>query len=402
MHFGLYSVAARHEWVRYREKLDADTYQRYFDHFTADAFDARAWARTAKSTGMKYVVFTTKHHEGFSLWDTKQTDFSAPHSPANRDLVAEMVAACRAEGLRVGLYYSLIDWHHPDFPLDALHPDWDRAGGAESPIADGAAYVSYLHAQVAELLDLFDPDILWFDFSYGDDVAVRGKSAEFWRSTELRELVRARSPHVLINDRLGLPDADFLTPEEVQPDAASMATTPVWEACRTLNGSWGYAPDFQNWLDARQVVRTLIDSVSKGGNLLLNVGPDGRGGLEPRARDLLEEVGEWTRLHGASIYGAGASSIVAPPGCRITQNGTRVFVHVLDWPTGHLVLSELPGRLRFASFLHDNREVEFVVESAHQSVPHEQHAGPAGSTVLRLPLRQPEVAVPVIELDLEW
>lgn len=402
VHYGLYSLAARHEWVRHNEKLSDAAYQRYADHFTADRLDARAWAAAAHAAGMRYAVLTTKHHDGFCLWDSALTDFTAVNTPAGRDLVREYVDACREVGIRVGLYYSLIDWHHPDFPLDGLHPDWDpETAEALNGGRDGAAYVEYLHAQVAELQRMFAPDLLWFDFSYpGDALVVGGKGADFWRSTELVAAIRRRQPDIVLNDRLDLPaSADFATPEEVQPNAALDS---LWEACRTVNGSFGYAPGYGDWLDAGQAIRLLIDAVAKNGNLLLNIGPTGRGEFEPRARGLLSEVGDWMQLHQDTVRCAGPSAIPAPTGCAVTQRGSRIFVHVVGgWPTGHLVLRGLPRPLRYASFVHDAAEVRFFeVDATPLRVPHEQAAGPAGSTVLTLPLRRPDVAVPVIELEL--
>lgn len=401
IHFGLYSVAGRHEWVQNYESIGESDYRVYFEHFTADRFDASTWARTAKAAGMEYVVLTSKHHEGFCLWDSEYTDYSAPQSPAGRDLVEELVAACRSEGLRIGLYYSLLDWHHPDFPLDGFHPDWKNRSTSEP--RDGEGYVSYLHAQVEELIVRFGPDILWFDFSYpGDSVVEQGKGADFWQSERLLARITELAPDMLVNDRLDVPGSeDFITPEEVQPSRDIVnGDLQLWEACRTLNGSWGYAPTYQNWLDAGQVLRLLIDSVSKGGNLLLNVGPTGRGDIEKRAALLLGEVGEWMDVHESSIRGAGVSSILAPEGCRLTERDGRVFVHVFDWPTGHLVLRGLPAPLAFARFVHDGVEVRHeVIGDVSDLAPHVVLAGPAGSTVLKLPIVRPDVLIPVIELD---
>lgn len=405
VHYGLYSLAARHEWIRHNDHLSDAHYQRYFDHFRADRYDPSAWAAQARRAGMRYAVLTSKHHDGFCLWDSELTEFKATNTPAKRDLVADFVEAFRAEGLAVGLYHSLIDWHHPDFPLDGLHPLW-TAETAEHMNSGrtGTAYVRYLHGQVRELIERFSPELLWFDFAYPDQRFVaNGKGREFFHSEELVALIKSLDESILINDRLDLPSsADFVTPEEVQPLCGLPGQ--VWEACRTLNGSWGYAPGYQQWLDAPQVVRLLIDSVSKGGNLLLNVGPTARGDIEPRATTLLAELGRWTDLHGEAIYGATPSGIPAPAGCLLTQNGSRVFVHVVGgWPAGHLVLPQLPAALRYASFLHDGAEVQHsVVGDKPCTVPHQVPPAPDGSTVLTVPLSRPDVAVPVIELDLSW
>jgi alpha-L-fucosidase len=348
---------------------------------------------------MRYAVLTSKHHEGFCLWDSEHTDFKSTNTPARRDLVAEFVDAFRSEGLRVGLYHSLIDWHHPDFPIDGLHPRWTSEEEVARSERDGSAYVDYLHAQTAELVERFRPDIMWFDFSYGGGHVARGKGAEFWRSSDLEATVRRLQPEILINDRLDLPgSADFVTPEEVQPDA--LLTGTLWEACRTLNGSWGYAPGFQDWMDAGQVIRLLLDCTASGGNLLLNVGPDGRGAMEPRAALLLDQVGGWLDLHHEAVFGARASAVPPPQDCRITQCGDRVFVHVVGgWPTAHLVLPRLPVPPSFARFLHDGSEVPVELVPDREVWSHAVPIGPPGATVLRLPRRRPEVEVPVIELD---
>jgi alpha-L-fucosidase len=396
VHWGLYSLAARHEWVQQRERLSKAEYQRYFDNFRADRFNPRQWARDAKAAGMRYAVLTTKHHDGFCLWDSELTDFKATNTPAQRDLVAEFVAEFRAEGLRVGLYHSLLDWHHPDFTIDGWHPQW--SDNADNTGRDMDRYVAYLHGQVRELVTAHQPDVLWLDFSYADDHRVTvGKGSADWHADALVDMVRELSPHTLLNDRLDLPGSeDFATAEEASPHSGNQVP---WEACRTLNGSWGYAPGFQEWLDPGQVVRILVDCVSKGGNLLLNVGPDGRGAFEPRAQELLAAVGAWTTVHADAIYGAGgAPELVPPPDCRLTRSGKRLFVHIFSWQAGTLVCQGLS--VRYASFLHDGAEVQFSLVDEEGNLPHLSNAGPPGSLVLHLPARRPDVLVPVIELVL--
>ena len=402
VHWGTYAVAGRHEWVKYYEKLPEAHYRKYFEQFRADRYDPRAWAAAARAAGMRYAVLTTKHHEGFCLWDTELTDYKSTNAPVGRDLVAEFVDAFRNEGLKVGFYYSLLDWHHPDFRIDGLHPRWDAAAGFEKLNAgrDMSRYVDYLHGQVRELVTRFDPDILWFDFSYADDRrAVIGKGRADWQAEKLVAMIRELSPEILLNDRLDYPEsADFGTPEETAPH--DLVPKP-WEACRTMNGSWGYAPGYQQWMSPAQVVQVLVDGVSKGGNLLLNVGPNARGDLEPKARDLLRAVGEWTELHAESIYGAGpATGFAAPPDARLTRRGNRLYVHLFNWPAGHLVLDGLGDRVEFASFVHDGREVPMTVVGDDSRPGHMRVDGPDGGLILTLPMTRPDVLVPVIALDL--
>jgi alpha-L-fucosidase len=404
VHWGLYALPARHEWVKQRERLTDARYRRYFDRFDPDLYDPVRWARDAKAAGMKYAVLTTKHHEGFCLWDSALTDYKAPNTPAGRDLLRPFVDACRAEGLRVGFYHSLIDWHHPDFPVDGLHPQRDDAEArAANTGRDMTRYTDYLHGQVRELLTGYGPiDIIWFDFSYPDHPG-GGKGRDDWRSEELLALARELQPGILVNDRLDLPDAgDITTPEQYQPRAwPTTGSRPVvWEACQTLNGSWGYDRDNLDWKPPELLVRMLVDAVSKGGNLLLNVGPNGRGEFEPRARRTLAELGEWTRLHGRAITGATASDLTPPPDCRFTRRGDRLYLHLFAWPFRHVHLDGLADRVAYAQFLHDASEVAMIVNDPTQRAQNTTMAGQAGTLTLQLPVQRPDVLVPVIELFL--
>jgi alpha-L-fucosidase len=388
VHWGLYSLAARHEWVKNRERMTDERYQRYFERFDPDLYDPRAWARSAKAAGMRYVVLTTKHHDGFCLWDSALTAYKVTNTPYGRDLVEPFVAACRAEGLKVGFYHSLIDWHHPEFPIDGLHPQRDEPDPRPRDIA---VYREYLHGQVRELLTGFGTiDYLFFDFSYaGRPNTWGGKGAEDWGAEELLAMVRELQPDILVNDRTGLP-GDFVTPEQYQPSGPMRA---AWEACQTLNGSWGYDRDNVDYKSPELLVRMLVDGVSKDGNLLLNVGPTGRGLIDPEAETRLAAIGEWMRLHERSIRGCGASSYDAPIDCRYTQNGDRLYLHLFSWPFKHVHLPGLAGKVRYAQLLSDGSEIRL----AENTRPGAQ---PPGTLTLELPVRRPEVAVPVIELFL--
>jgi alpha-L-fucosidase len=403
LHWGLYSVAGRHEWVKNRERMSDERYDTYLRYFTADRFDADALADLAYRAGMRYAVLTAKHHEGFCLWDSAFTDYKATNTPAARDLVAEFVAAFRKRGLKVGLYYSLLDWRHPHFTIDGYHPQFDRTDPDQNARRDMAIYRTYMHGQVNELVERFHPDVLWFDFSYPSEVhGAPGKGQDDWGSADLVDEIRKLDPFVLINDRLGLAEgADFVTPEEVAPSIAESkwAGDVPWEACRTLNGSWGYAPQFSSWLDAGQVVRLLADAVSRGGNLLLNIGPTARGQIEPKACRLIEEVGGWMADHQVAIYGADRANIPAPVDCRVTRVGDRWYVHVFAWPSGQIELTNLPGELEFARFVHDGVEIEFDATPADAPFnAHDHMTPPPGAVTLKLPRQQPDVLLPTVEL----
>jgi alpha-L-fucosidase len=409
VHFGLYALPARHEWVKNLERLTDADYQPYFDHFDPDLYDARAWARAARQAGMRYAVLTTKHHEGFCLWDSAESDYTVAGTPYGKDLVGPFVEACRTEGLGVGFYHSLIDWHHPGFPVDTVHPQRDDLD-ARAEKRDMASYVDYLHAQVRELLTRYGPiDIMWFDFSYpgrpyDDGTPDGGKGRDDWRSEELLAMVRELQPGILVNDRLDLPgQSDFLTPEQYQPSGPMTRDgEPVaWEACQTLNGSWGYDRDNLDWKPPELLVRMLVDSVSKDGNLLLNVGPTGRGEFDPRALDTLAQVGEWMRLHSRSVYGCGPSALEAPADCRFTTRGDRLYLHLFSWPLKHLHLPGMSGKVRYAQLLHDASEVRRTMADPSQPAQNTTMGGLAeGTLTLHLPIQRPDVLVPVVELFL--
>jgi len=393
IHWGIYSSAARHEWVKNRERLTDAQYQRYFDHFDPDLYDPREWAKVAKNAGMRYAVITTKHHDGFCLWDSKLTDYKAPNTPARRDLLRPFVEAFRAEGFKIGFYHSLIDWHHPEFPIDGLHPQRnDLAFREREKHRDIRRYAEYLHGQVRELLTEFGKiDILWLDFSYSqrDWGWSKGKGKDDWQSEKLIAMVRELQPQILINNRAEV-EGDFVTPEQVQPRGwiEMNGRRVVWEACQTLNGSWGYDRDNLNWKSPDLLLRMLVDSVSKGGNLLLNVGPTARGEFDPRARSILERIGQWMRAHGRAIYGCTQSDYVAPPDCRYTQRGDRLYLHVFAWPFREIVLPGLKVKVAYAQFLHDASEVALADDAGD-------------GAVLTVPIQPPDVDVPVIELFLK-
>jgi alpha-L-fucosidase len=407
VHWGIYSVAGRHEWVQSRERLGAEQYRPYLEHFVPDLYDPAAWAREAWNAGMRYAVLTSKHHDGFCLWDTDETDYSAPRSAAGLDVVRSFLGAFRDRGLGVGLYHSLLDWHHPEFPIDGHHPqrsDPEPAAGSR----DVTRYAAYLHAQVRELLTRYgDIDVMWFDFSYAHDKLdgrpiAGGKGSVEWQAERLLRTVRQLQPHILVNDRLGIP-GDFITPEQYQPAGPMTAggRRVLWEGCQTLNGSWGYDRDNLDWKPVEMLVKQLVDTVSKDGNLLLNVGPNARGEFDPRSLATLRGIGEWMRLHARAIHGAGPADFVPPPDCRYTRRGNRLYLHVFSWPFGHVHLPGLAGLVDYAQFMHDGSEVERVSYDPDQVGYGVYMKPPTPETLtLRLPIQRPGVVVPVIELFL--
>ncbi len=416
IHWGLYALPARHEWIKSREMITEEHYDLYFEHFNPDLYDAREWARQAKAAGMKYAVMTTKHHEGFCMFDSAFTDYKAPNTPAGRDLVREYVDAFRAEGLRVGFYYSLIDWHHPDFPIDMLHPRRDDADAlAQNEGRDIKRYAEYMRNQVRELLTNYGKiDILWFDFSYssskgtGDKAWMKGKGKEDWEAEALLKMARELQPGIIIDNRTEI-EQDLWTPEQYQPQEwirhAETGELLTWEACQTLSGAWGYHRDEQTWKSPEMLIRMLVNTVSLGGNLLMNVGPTARGYLDARAEAALKVYADWMKVNSRSIYNCTMADqeflSSLPRDCRFTQSsdGRRLYLHLYAYPFAHIQLNGLAGKVKYAQFLHDASEIKFTEGAVH----HFRYGAAKAESllVLEIPPVKPPVLVPVIELFLK-
>ncbi len=410
IHWGLYALPARHEWIKQFEEISDEAYDKYYRYFNPDLYDPEQWAEAAANAGMKYMVVTSKHHDGFCLWDSKLTDYKSTNTPCGKDLLTPMMAAFKAKGLRLGTYHSIIDWHHPQFPIDDLHsmrnhPDREKLNKSR----DITKYAEYLHGQTAELLDLYDLDIMWFDFSYpagkhGWPDGWIGKGKDDWQSEKLLAYIRKHKPNILLNDRLDLDEGwDLKTPEQYQPRAwLHVDGEPVvWEACQTFSGSWGYHRDEASWKSVEQLVQMLIDTVSNGGNLLLNVGPTGRGEFDARALDRLAGMGRWMHHHSRSIYGCTQSKFSPPVDCRFTQNGKKLYLHLFAYPFKHVHLDGLAGKVDYAQFLHDASEVKMIEVDPNAVAQNTSMAGEAGVLTLELPVTKPDVTVPVIELFLK-
>lgn len=369
IHWGLYSIPARGEWLRTNERLTIEEYQPFFEEFNPIYYNPREWAKAAKAAGQKYAVLTAKHHDGFCLFDSQLTEYKAANTPAGRDLIKEYVEAFRAEGIKVGLYYSIIDWHHPHFPKygDRYHPMRDNEEYKEEEV-DFSQYLAYFHGQVKELLTNYGKiDILWFDFSYDD------MTGEKWEATKLMEMIRELQPEILIDNRLGgniklaQPEVyagDFYSPEQIIPVGGiiNKDNKPIpWEACITLNDHWGYHAKDLNYKSPKQVIRTLVECVSKGGNLLLNVGPNAKGEIPEQSLDILQAVGKWIRQNGESIHGCTSANLPKPEWGRYTQKENYLYAHVFDRGIGPIYFQGLKGRIKKARLLADGSELKVEV-----------------------------------------
>ncbi len=410
IHWGLYAQAARHEWVKKRERITNEDYQKYFEVFNPDLYNPREWARMAKAAGMKYGVITSKHHEGFCLFDSKVTDYKATKTPAARDLLKEWVDAFRAEGLGVGFYYSLIDWHHPHYTVDRNHPQSANTDEEYDKLNQGrdmSIYRQYLKDQVRELLTHYGKiDIIWLDFSFPGDKHGKGRSD--WDSENLLKMVRGLQPQIIVNDRLDLMDVeggwDFRSPEQFKPrEWVTMNGKKVpWETCQTFSGSWGYYRDETTWKNTKQLLVLLIETVSKGGNLLLNVGPTARGTFDSRAQESLKSIGSWMQGNSSSIYGC----TQAPPEFKIPEQSLltynaktrRLYLHLLDWPMGQIVLEGFADKVKYAQLLHDASEVRMSVRRQTTWIKEDARIN---DLVLSLPIVKPNVEIPVVELLLK-
>lgn len=407
IHWGLYSLPARHEWVRNYERITNEEYQKYFDNFNPDMYNPREWARIAKAAGMKYAVITTKHHEGFCLFDSKFTDYKSVNTACGKDLLKEWVEAFHAEGLKIGFYYSLIDWHHPDFTVDNNHPlrTTDKTKLAElNKGRDMNKYREYLHNQVRELLTNYGKvDLLWFDFSYP---GLGGKDHNDWDSEKLIKMVRLLQPGILVNDRLDLKADestwDFTTPEQFKvskwPEVNGKQVP--WETCQTFSGSWGYYRDEKTWKSTQQLLVLLIESVGKGGNLLLNVGPTARGVFDERAEQALNNMGQWMKWNNRSIYGCtqAPAEFKVPENSILTYNQKtkRLYIHLLEYPLQNFNLPDYKGKVKYAQFLHDGSEIKITAKEGHWLKEEEN----PNDLNVSLPVLKPNVEIPVIELIL--
>ncbi len=409
IHWGTYSLAGRHEWVKKRERIDDETYQQYFDHFNPDLYNPKEWAKLAKVAGMKYAVIGSKHHEGFTLFDSKYTEYKVTNTPYGKDALKEWVEAFRAEGLKIGFYYSLIDWHHPEYTIDRIHSKSMETQAEYDELnkdRDMSVYRQYLKNQVTEILTNYGKvDILWLDYSFPGEF---GKGRDDWGSIELIKHVRKLQPEIIVNDRLDLKEYwggwDFTTPEQfkVKEWPTYDGKRIPWETCQTFSGSWGYYRDELTWKDKKQLLVLLIESVSKGGNLLLNVGPTARGNIDYRAQELLSQMGDWMKYNSRAIYGCtqAPDSFEAPANSLLTYNPTtnRLYIHLLDYPLQNFTLPGMEGKIDYVQFLHDASEIKIAPLKGHHM---EDEAIAATDVNILLPVNKPPIEIPVIEVFLK-
>ena len=401
IHWGLYAIPAGEwngktvpwisEWIMHSADIPVAEYEALATRFNPTKYDPDRWARIAKDAGMKYVVITSKHHDGFCLFDTKTTDWDVVDaSPWNKDLLAPLAEACRREGLHFCTYYSIMDWHHPA-------QGRGEKGYNPTVIREGrkAEYVADMKQQLQELLSSCDPDVLWFD----------GEWPDWWTEEDGRDLydyLRSLKPSIIVNNRVGKGrkgmqgfnkgdreySGDFGTPEQEIPSTGFPGVD--WESCMTMNGSWGYKKSDQDWKSAETLIRNIVDTASKGGNYLLNVGPTAEGEIPPESIERLAAVGRWMRANGEAIYGTTASPVEAPAWGRFTAkrvgDAEVLYAHVFDWPAGGTITVPWPeGPLPRCTLLADGQTL------AAQRTPE--------GVAISLPEVQPDPVATVIRIE---
>ena len=392
VHVGLYSIpggecgklAGSHEWIRNNARIPHEEYIRLAGQFNPVALDADAIVRMARDAGQKYVVVTTKHHEGFSLFDSAVSTYDAIATPYRRDIMRAFAEACRRHDMKLGWYYSIMDWYHPDY---LPRRDWELRDASG---ADHARYVRFMHAQLTELLTHYgDVAVMWFD----------GQWENTWNHAlgqATYDLCRRLQPRVIVNNRVDVKPpqgndrvqgggmaGDYSTPELEIP--ARGLPGQDWESCMTMNDNWGYAKDDNNWKSPGTLIGLLVEAASKGGNLLLNIGPMGDGRVPQPSVDSLAAIGRWMRVNGDAIY-ASRASMVDTPACRTTTQGRVVNVFIERWVPGDLLLPGLQGAPRRAWLMAD-RGTTLPVQ-----------ATPEGA-VLTLPARPPDATCSVVRVE---
>lgn len=402
IHWGIYAVPAGEwngksgygEWIRTSAEIPLNTYDRFRTEFNPVGFDADAWVKMARDAGMKYIVITSKHHDGFCMFDTKQTDFNIMTTPFKRDPMKELAEACKKYGLKFCFYHSIMDWHHPDY---LPRRDWEKDRSAEG--ADYKRYVQYMKAQLKELLTNYgNIGVVWFD----------GEWESTWNETygkEIYKYVRSLQPDIIVNNRVGAGrldmegltrqgafGGDFGTPEQQIPATGLPGLD--WETCMTMNDHWGYNKADKNFKSAKEILQMLADIASKGGNYLLNVGPTALGTIPEESIGRLDSVGKWMMINGESIYGTTASPFPALDWGRCTRKETKgettLYLHVFNWPDdGKLKLSGLLNTTEKAYMLTDPKENPLAVERMEDAL------------IISLPSTPPDPVNSVVVLHLK-
>ncbi len=404
IHWGLYAVPAGEykgkrskgtgEWIQSWANIPREDYEQFTKQFNPAKFNAADWVRAAKDAGMQYLVITSKHHDGFSLFDSKVSNYDIVDStPFRKDPMAALSRECRRQGVHFCFYYSIMDWHHPSQYVDAPGKNRTAGDGQNKILPDQRdAYIQYMKTQLKELVTQYDPDVLWFD----------GEWTDWWTEQDGKDLynyIRSLKPSIIVNNRVGKGRqgmqglnkgpgyaGDFGTPEQEIPSTGLPGVD--WESCMTMNNTWGFVSYDQNWKSAQTLIRNLVDIASKGGNYLLNVGPTAQGVIPEASVTRLREIGRWMKVNGEAIYGTGPSPFKSPVWGRATQKGNRLYLAVFNWPDGQLSVPALKNKVRRAYLLSDpGKDLKVDQET--------------GSISIRLPEAAPDPTASVLALELD-
>jgi alpha-L-fucosidase len=345
IHWGLYSILGRGEWAMVIEDIPVGEYQQLAQQFHPPTGAPRAWAKLARQAGMKYMVMTTKHHDGFCLFASKETTYNAALQGPGRDLVTEYAEAVRAEGLRVGFYFSLMDWHDPDWWRCKTDPE------ARS------RFVTRVHSEIRQLMTGYGKiDEFWYDGAFPLD-------AEGWRSHELNAMILELQPEIVINNRNWLA-GDFSTPEQ-SLDAAKGD----WESCMTLNEHWGYGAADNNWKPAKTLAHNLAQCSMTGGNYLLNIGPRADGSVPEPCVRILHAVGDWVAQNGAAIHGIQKADVSISDGFYFSRKGSTLLLYLMDWPVGPLTVGGIHETPTAARYLASGKPLQFEMRGTRLVFP---------------------------------
>jgi len=355
IHWGLYSILGRGEWVMHDEQIPVDEYATLAEKFNPCDFDMDSWISLAKDAGMKYVILTTRHHDGFSLFDSKVSDFTSVKTAAKRDFVAEYVKACCKANLKVGLYYSLLDWRYPVY-----------FKGPKKDPEKWKEHVEYVHSQVRELMTNYGKiDYLFYDGEWIPGVKHNRtfieqdespEVAESWHSEELNAMVRKLQPHIIINNRSGIAE-DVETPEQ---NIVASEDGRVWESNMTMNDLWGYAEADDNWKSTKQIIQNLICCVGVGGNYALNIGPEADGTVPVPSVERFREIGKWMKTNNESIYGCGKAPFKGGTVGLTTANDEKVYLHVFRWSGEDICIGNVNKKVTSAHLLEGRKEVSVI------------------------------------------
>jgi alpha-L-fucosidase len=337
IHWGIYAVKGIDEsWAFHNKKISHADYMLQLRGFTAKQYKPQEWVNVIKESGARYAVITTKHHDGVALWDTRQNDLSVvKQTPARRDVLTPFIQNLREAGLKVGTYFSLIDWTHPDYP--GFLKDSARYKIKDAP-ERWAKFVPFCHGQIEELMQAYKPDLMWFDGDWEHN-------ADEWQAKSIREMILKYNPNTIINGRLA-GYGDYDTPEQNFP--VTRPNLPSWELCMTTNNNWGYQPQDTFFKTPYQIISIFADAISMGGNLLLDIGPKADGTIPPQQVFILKELGKWTKKHSDAIFNTvggmplghfyGASTL--------SKDSMSLYLFLQGEQTGNIVIKGLDNAIK--------------------------------------------------------